>query len=141
MNVAAAETSMRGLLPALDALRATLHAKAKAFSGIVKIGRTHLQDATPLTLGQEFSGYAAQLQHCRAHVDAALPHVFELAIGGTAVGTGLNTHPEFATRMAAEIAAYTGLPFVSAPNKFEALAAHDGLNNLHGAFKTLAGAR
>ena len=138
MNMAAAETATRDLLPALDALTATLSAKAKAFAGIVKIGRTHLQDATPLTLGQEFSGYAAQLAHAHAHIEAALPHVFELAQGGTAVGTGLNTHPEFGARMAAEIAAYTKLPFVSAPNKFEAMAAADALVNLHGALKTLA---
>jgi fumarate hydratase class II len=140
MNIAAAESVSRRLLPALDALHATMQAKAQSFSDIVKIGRTHLQDATPLTLGQEFSGYAAQLAQSRKHIEAALPHVFELAIGGTAVGTGLNAHPEFAERMAAEIAAYTELPFTSAPNKFEALAAHDALNNLHGALKTLAGA-
>jgi fumarate hydratase class II len=140
MNMAAAETVTRDLLPALDALAATLSAKAKAFTDIVKIGRTHLQDATPLTLGQEFSGYAAQLEHARAHIAAALPHVFELAQGGTAVGTGLNTHPEFGARMAADIAAYTRLPFVSAPNKFEAMAAADALVNLHGALKTLAAA-
>ena len=140
MNVAAAETVARDLLPALDALQATLAAKAVAFAAIVKIGRTHLQDATPLTLGQEFSGYAAQLSHARVHVEAALPHVQELALGGTAVGTGLNTHPEFGTRAAADIADYTGLPFVGAPNKFEAMAAADALVNLHGALKTLAAA-
>ena len=140
MNMAAAETVMRELLPALDALAATLSAKAKAFADIVKIGRTHLQDATPLTLGQEFSGYAAQLAQARGHIEAALPHVLDLAQGGTAVGTGLNTHPEFGARIAAEIAAYTKLPFVSAPNKFEAMAAADALVNLHGALKTLAAA-
>jgi fumarate hydratase class II len=140
MNVAAAETVTRDLLPSLDALAATLSAKAAAFHDIVKIGRTHLQDATPLTLGQEFSGYAAQLTHARAHIAAALPHVFELAQGGTAVGTGLNTHPDFGARMALEVAAYTKLPFVSAPNKFEAMAAADALVNLHGALKTLAAA-
>ena len=140
MNMAAAETVMRELLPALDALAATLSAKAKAFADIVKIGRTHLQDATPLTLGQEFSGYAAQLAQARGHIEAALPHVLELAQGGTAVGTGLNTHPEFGARIAAEIAAYTKLPFVSAPDKFEAMAAADALVNLHGALKTLAAA-
>ncbi|HTR57830.1 MAG TPA: class II fumarate hydratase [Casimicrobiaceae bacterium] len=140
MNISAAETVARDLLPSLDALAATLSAKAAAFRDIVKIGRTHLQDATPLTLGQEFSGYAAQLTHARAHIAAALPHVFELAQGGTAVGTGLNTHSEFGARMAAEIAAYTRLPFVSAPNKFEAMAAADALVNLHGALKTLAAA-
>jgi len=138
MSVAAAETVTRNLLPALDALRATLDGKSAAFADIVKIGRTHLQDATPITLGQEFSGYASQLGHARAHIDSALPHVFELALGGTAVGTGLNAHPEFGTRVAAEIATYTGLPFVSAPNKFEALAANDALVNLHGALRALA---
>jgi len=138
MNVASAETVARDLLPALDALQATLAAKAESFAAIVKIGRTHLQDATPLTLGQEFSGYAAQLAHARMHVDAALPHVHELALGGTAVGTGLNTHREFGARAAADIAEFTGLPFVSAPNKFEAMAAADALVNLHGALKTLA---
>jgi fumarate hydratase class II len=138
MSVAAAETVTRDLLPALEALRATLDAKAAAFADIVKIGRTHLQDATPLTLGQEFSGYVAQLAHARAHVEAALPHVFELALGGTAVGTGLNAHPEFGARVAAEVAATTGLPFVTAPSKFEALAASDALVGLHGALRGLA---
>jgi fumarate hydratase class II len=140
MNISSAETVTRDLLPSLEALAATLSAKAAAFHDIVKIGRTHLQDATPLTLGQEFSGYAAQLTHARAHIAAALPHVFELAQGGTAVGTGLNTHPEFGARMAAEISTYTKLPFVSAPNKFEAMAAADALVSLHGALKTLAAA-
>ena len=140
MNVAAAEATTKALLPALKALAETLSQKSVAFSGIVKIGRTHLQDATPLTLGQEFSGYVAQLVHARAHIEAALPHVFELAQGGTAVGTGLNTHSEFGARVAAEIAAYTGLPFVTAPNKFEAMAAADAQVNLHGALKSLAAA-
>src|SRR5437867_2469550 len=140
MHVAAGEAVMRELLPALAALQATLAAKAAAFADIVKIGRTHLQDATPLTLGQEFSGYVAQLDHARRHLNAALPHVYELALGGTAVGTGLNTHPRFGENVAAEIAAYTGLPFVTAPNKFEALATHDALVHLHGSLKTLAAA-
>src|SRR4029453_7016411 len=140
MNVAAPETVSRDLLPALETLRATLAGKAAALAGIVKIGRTHLQDATPLNLGQEFSGYVAQLEHCKAHIEVALPHVFELALGGTAVGTGLNTHQQFGVRVAAEIAAYTKLPFVTAPNKFEAMAAADALVNLHGALKTLAAA-
>jgi len=140
MNTAAAEMVARDLLPSLAALRKTLSGKASAFSDIVKIGRTHLQDATPLTLGQEFSGYAAQLEHAKAHIEDALPHVFELALGGTAVGTGLNTHPQFGAKVAAEIAAYTKLPFVTAPNKFEAMAAADALVNLHGALKTLAAA-
>jgi len=140
MNVAAAETVTRSLLPALTALESTLSAKAVAFADIVKIGRTHLMDATPLTLGQEFGGYAAQLAQAWAHVEASLPHVRELAIGGTAVGTGLNTHPEFGERVAADIAEYTGMLFDSAPNKFEALAANDALVHLHGALRGLAGA-
>jgi fumarate hydratase class II len=138
MNVAAAESTVKSLLPSLRALGKSLSRKSGAFAGIVKIGRTHLQDATPLTLGQEFSGYVAQLAHGELHIEAALPHVLELAQGGTAVGTGLNTHPEFGARVAAELAADTGLPFVSAPNKFEAMAACDALVNLHGALKTLA---
>jgi fumarate hydratase, class II len=140
MNLAAAETVTHDLLPALTGLEATLSSKAEAFAGIVKIGRTHLQDATPLTLGQEFSGYAAQLAHAWAHVEAALPHLRELALGGTAVGTGLNTHPEFGERVAADIAGYTGMLFDSAPNKFEALAANDALVNLYGTLRGLAGA-
>ncbi len=139
MNLAAAETVTHSLLPAVCALEATLSAKSVAFADIVKIGRTHLQDATPLTLGQEFSGYAAQLAHAWAHIEASLPHVRELALGGTAVGTGLNTHPEFGVRVAADIAEYTGMLFDSAPNKFEALAAHDALVNLHGTLRVLAG--
>ena len=138
MHLAAAETVTRELLPALAGLRSTLSNKAAAFADIVKIGRTHLQDATPLTLGQEFSGYAAQLAHGQRHIEAALPHVFELALGGTAVGTGLNTSPQFGALAAEEMAAYTGLPLVTAPNKFEALATHDALVHLHGALKTLA---
>jgi len=138
MNVAAADSVSTKLLPALDALQRTLADKAAAFADIVKIGRTHLQDATPLTLGQEFSGYAAQLAHARVHIAAALPHVFELAQGGTAVGTGLNAHPEFGERVASELANATGLPFASAPNKFEAMAAADAHVSLHGALKTLA---
>jgi fumarate hydratase class II len=138
MHVAAARSLHHQLKPAIAALRHTLAIKAEAFSGIVKIGRTHLQDATPLTLGQEFSGYVSQLDHGLGHIDAALPHVYELALGGTAVGTGLNTHPEFAVRVASELARLTGLPFVTAPNKFEALAANDALVHAHGALKTLA---
>lgn len=138
MHVAAAVAIEQRLLPAVGTLRDTLHTKAQAFGDIVKIGRTHLQDATPLTLGQEFSGYAAQLAHGLAHVGAALPHLHELALGGTAVGTGLNAHPQFAEKAAAEIARLTGLPFRSAPNKFEALGAADALVHAHGALKTLA---
>jgi fumarate hydratase class II len=138
MHVAAAESVVHRLEPPLKALRGTLAAKAGAFAGIVKIGRTHLQDATPLTLGQEFSGYVSQLDHGLAHLADALPHVYELALGGTAVGTGLNAHPEFGDRVAAELAGLTGLPFVSAPNKFEALASNDALVHAHGVLKTLA---
>ena len=138
MSVAAVEALSVRLLPALTALRDTLAHKAAEFAAIVKIGRTHLQDATPLTLGQEISGWVAQLDHGMAHVRAALPHLGELALGGTAVGTGLNAPPEFGGRVAAELSARTGMPFVSAPNKFEALAAHDAIVFAHGALKTLA---
>jgi fumarate hydratase class II len=140
MSVAAYVEVKERLLPAVQELRDALHRKAEAFRDVVKIGRTHLQDATPLTLGQEFSGYVAQLDHARRHLEAALPHLAELALGGTAVGTGLNAHPEFAGRVAERIAALSGQPFVTAPNKFEALAAHDALVHLHGTFKTLAAA-
>jgi fumarate hydratase, class II len=138
MHIATATGLVKHLLPALATLRATLDAKSRAFADIVKIGRTHLQDATPLTLGQEFSGYVAQLEHGIAHVESALPHLYELAQGGTAVGTGLNAHPQFAMRVAATIARLTGLPFVSAPNKFEVMAAADALVFAHGALKTVA---
>ena len=138
MHVAAVIALERELKPAVRKLRGTLAAKARQFAKIVKIGRTHLQDATPLTLGQEFSGYVSQLDHGLAHVDAALPHLCELALGGTAVGTGLNAHPEFAEKVAAELARLAKLPFVTAPNKFEALASCDGVVHAHGALKTLA---
>jgi len=138
MNVAATQALLHGVIPSVRHLRDALHAKAEAFGDIVKIGRTHLQDATPLTLGQEFSGYVAQLDHDLEHIGAAVPHVGELALGGTAVGTGLNAPAEFAVRVAARLAELTGLPFVTAPNKFEALASHDGLVSAHGALKTLA---
>jgi len=138
MSVAAVQAVETRLLPALEALRTTLAEKAAAFDDIVKIGRTHLQDATPLTLGQEFSGWVAQLDHGIEHVRAALPHLRELALGGTAVGTGLNAHPEFGCRVAEELTRTIGLAFVSAPNKFEALAAHDALVHAHGALKTVA---
>ena len=138
MSVAAVEALRRHVLPEVAALRDALAAKAEAFRDIVKIGRTHLQDATPLTLGQEFSGYAAQLTHGLAHVESALPHLQELALGGTAVGTGLNAHPEYAVRVAARLAELSGHPFVTAPNKFESLAANDALVFAHGALKTLA---
>jgi fumarate hydratase class II len=138
MHIAAAEEVVHRLLPAVRDLRDALDAKATAFADIVKIGRTHLQDAVPLTLGQEFSGYVAQLDADVERLEAALPGLYELAIGGTAVGTGLNTHPEFADRVATTIASLTGLPFVSAPNKFAALAAHDALVWASGAVRTLA---
>ncbi|SBT07807.1 fumarate hydratase (fumarase C),aerobic Class II [Candidatus Accumulibacter aalborgensis] len=138
MHLAASLGIVRALLPALARLRTTLAAKSAAFAEIVKIGRTHLQDATPLTLGQEFSGYVAQIEHGESIVTGALPSLYPLAIGGTAVGTGINTHPEFGARVAAELARSSGLPFVSAANKFAALAANDGLVAAHGALKTLA---
>jgi fumarate hydratase class II len=138
MNLAAVSTITLQLLPALITLSATLARKAHAFDDIVKIGRTHLQDATPLTLGQEFSGWVAQLEQAERHIRAALPHLCELALGGTAVGTGLNTPPGFADEVATTLAEQTGLPLVSAPNKFEALAASDALVHAHGALKTLA---
>lgn len=138
MHVAVAVAIQQRVLPALATLRHTLHGKAQDFADIVKIGRTHLQDATPLTLGQEFSGYVAQLDQNARHLQAALPHLLELALGGTAVGTGLNTHPDFAVKVAEAIAALTGLPFVTAPNKFEVMAAADALVHAHGALKTLA---
>jgi fumarate hydratase, class II len=138
MHVAAAYGIVKHLVPALKTLRDTLDAKAKAFAGIVKIGRTHLQDATPLTLGQEFSGYVAQLDQGIKHVESALPHLYELAQGGTAVGTGLNAHPQFAQRVAETIGKLTGVPFVTAPNKFEVMAAADALVFAHGALKTVA---
>ena len=138
MHVSAVIGLTNRLLPALEKLRSTLAQKALDFDGIVKIGRTHLQDATPLTLGQEFSGYVAQLAHGEKHVRDALPHLCELALGGTAVGTGLNAPKGYASQVAAELAQLTGLPFVTAPNKFEALASCDALVHAHGALKTLA---
>ena len=138
MHVAAALAVSKDVLPALARLRGTLQVKARDFADIVKIGRTHLQDATPLTLGQEFSGYVAQLEFSEQGMRATLPGLLALAAGGTAVGTGLNAHPEFAPRIAAELGSRTGLAFKSAPNKFAALAGHDALVASHGAFKTLA---
>jgi fumarate hydratase, class II len=138
MHVAAAYGIVKHLLPALKTLRDTLDGKARQFDDIVKIGRTHLQDATPLTLGQEFSGYVAQLDQGIRHVESTLPHLYELAQGGTAVGTGLNAHPQFAQKVAEGIGKLTGLPFVSAPNKFEVMAAADALVFAHGALKTVA---
>ncbi|MEC5162980.1 MULTISPECIES: class II fumarate hydratase [unclassified Janthinobacterium] len=138
IHVAAALAVAQAVLPSLRQLRDTLDGKATAFADIVKIGRTHLQDATPLTLGQEFSGYVAQLDFAEHIIQAALPPLLQLAAGGTAVGTGLNAHPQFAERIAAELAERTALPFASASNKFAALAAHDALVAAHGALKTLA---
>lgn len=140
MHVAAAIAVAQNLLPALSQLRGTLLRKSRDFESIVKIGRTHLQDATPLTLGQEFSGYVAQLEFAESAIRATLPGLLALAAGGTAVGTGLNAHPDFAPRIAAELSSRTGLSFKSAPNKFMALAGHEAMVSSHGAFKTLAAA-
>ncbi|UJD80481.1 class II fumarate hydratase [Serratia rubidaea] len=138
MHVAAVIALRQQLIPALQTLQRTLSDKAEAFHDIVKIGRTHLQDATPLTLGQEISGWAAMLAYSLRHIEASVPHIAELALGGTAVGTGLNTHPEYAVRVAKALAELTGEPFVTAPNKFEALATCDALVQGHGALKGLA---
>jgi fumarate hydratase, class II len=138
MHLAMAQEISGRLLPQVAQLAATLDAKATAFAGIVKIGRTHLQDATPITLGQEISGWVAQLGYARSAIERSLPALHELAIGGTAVGTGLNSHPDFAARMAAELAALTGQPLVSAPNKFAALAGHEAVVAAHGALRVLA---
>ncbi len=138
MHLAAVQGIEQRLLPALTGLIDTLKAQSVAFDGIVKIGRTHLQDATPLTLGQEVSGWVAQLVHGHRHLQAALPHLCELALGGTAVGTGLNAPPGFDHAVAEELACLSGLPLVSSPNKFEALASCDALVHAHGACKTLA---
>ena len=138
MSIAAVEQAHTRLVPALEALRDALQEKADAYANVIKIGRTHLMDATPLTLGQEFSGYAQQAANGAARVNQTLPRLAELAIGGTAVGTGLNTKRGYAEAVADEIADLTGLPFTSAPNKFEALAAHDAMVMTHGALKTVA---
>lgn len=138
MNIAAAVAMKGRVLPALRELESQLNLKAQNFQDVIKIGRTHLQDATPLTLGDEFSGYVAQIGHGIKHIEAALPHVYQLALGGTAVGTGLNTHLRFAAMTANKIQEITGLPFETAPNKFEVMAAADGIVHLHGALKTVA---
>jgi fumarate hydratase, class II len=138
MHIAAARAVHDDVLPAAEVLKVTLKKKSEAFASIVKIGRTHLQDATPLTLGQEFSGYVAQIEHAQAALRAALPQLHELAIGGTAVGTGLNTHVEFAGRVCAMVSSETGIPFKEAANKFAALGGHEPLVFAHGALKTLA---
>jgi fumarate hydratase class II len=139
MSISAAISTLK-LIDSLDKLLHAAQEKATAFVDIIKSGRTHLMDATPITLGQEFSGYVQQLKQAKSRLHAVLPGLYELAIGGTAVGTGLNTHPQFSETVAKKLQAITGLPFVSAPNKFEALAAHDALVFAHGALKTLAGA-
>ncbi len=138
INIAAAIQINEHLLPKVKGLRDALTAKAEEFSKIVKLGRTHLQDATPLTLGQEFSGYASQLDHALTAVENALPHLYELAWGGTAVGTGLNAPEGYAEKVADRIAEKTGLPFKTAPNKFEAMGAHDSAVEMSGALKTMA---
>ena len=138
MHVAAAVQVEHHLLPVLKTLRATFAAKSAEFYDIVKIGRTHLQDATPLTLGQELSGYVAQLDLAEQQIRATLPGLHQLAIGGTAVGTGLNAHPQFSAKVSAELAHATETAFVSAPNKFQALASHEALLFAHGALKSLA---
>lgn len=138
MHIAAAEQLNQKLIPALTQLKETLKKKADEFQNIIKVGRTHLQDATPLTLGQEFSGYVQQLDYNITRVKTVLPSIYRLALGGTAVGTGLNTHPQFAVKAATQIAKETGLPFVSAENKFEALATHDSLVETSGVLKTIA---
>lgn len=140
MHIAAACAIVQRLLPALDQFRDTLGRQANEFSAIIKIGRTHLQDATPLTLGQEFSGFASQVDRARQAIDATLPELYELALGGTAVGTGLNAPAGFASQAVAEIARTTGLSFVEAPNKFAALAAHDAMLRMHGVLQALAAA-
>ena len=138
MHVAAASQITRVLLPTLHQLISTFEKKMDAFSQIIKVGRTHLQDAVPLTLGQEFSGYVAQLKLAQQAIEISMPLLFELAIGATAVGTGLNTHPKFGSKVSVELKGFTGIPFISAPNKFAALAGHEPIVFVHGAFKTLA---
>jgi fumarate hydratase, class II len=138
MHIAAAVAFNQKLIPAVRHLRDAFAVKMEAFKDIIKIGRTHLQDAVPITLGQEFSGYVAQLDSCLHRLEGVLPELYELAAGGTAVGTGLNTHPQFASKVAQHIAQVTGLPFITAPNKFAALASHDALVFAHSAMKTLA---
>ena len=140
MHIAAARALNEDVLPASATLRTTLQKKSELFASIIKIGRTHLQDATPLTLGQEFSGYVAQLEQAESALRAALPGLYQLALGGTAVGTGLNTHPEFARGVCERVARETGLPFVEAKNKFAGLGGHEALVFAHGALKTLAAA-
>ena len=138
MHISAVKALCSRLIPAIGTLTETLEYKAALFDDIIKTGRTHLQDAVPLTLGQEFSGYVAQMNKSLAYIETSFPHLYELAIGGTAVGTGLNAHPEFGARVAFELARTLGFPFVSAPNRFKAIASHDALVHAHGTLKTLA---
>jgi fumarate hydratase class II len=138
MHIAGYKMLVETTIPGIEKLKSTLEAKSKEFMNVVKIGRTHFMDATPLTLGQEFSGYASQLKHGLRAINNSLPHLSELALGGTAVGTGINTPPNFSQNVAKVIAKLTGLPFVTAENKFEALAAHDAIVESHGALKTIA---
>ncbi|HMG67497.1 MAG TPA: class II fumarate hydratase [Chitinophagaceae bacterium] len=138
MHIAAYKILVETTIPGIEKLKNTLSEKSKQFMNVVKIGRTHFMDATPLTLGQEFSGYASQLEHGLKTIKNALPHLSELALGGTAVGTGINTPPDYAENVAKQIAALTGLPFITAENKFEALASHDAIVEAHGALKTVA---
>jgi fumarate hydratase class II len=138
MHVAAVSQLNKMVLPALDALINTLDAKSTQFAEIIKVGRTHLQDAVPLTLGQEFSGYVAQLKLAHQAITLSMPQLYDLAIGGTAIGTGINTHPQFGVKVANELKKLTVIPFVSAPNKFAALSGHEPLVFVHGALKTLA---
>ena len=138
MHIAAYKILVENTIPSIEKLRDTLHAKAVEFQKVVKIGRTHLMDATPLTVGQEFSGYVSQLNHGLRAIRNTMTHLSELALGGTAVGTGINTPPQYSENVAANIAKLTGLPFITAENKFEALAAHDAIVGAHGALKTVA---
>ena len=138
MHIAAYKILIENTIPSIEKLRDTLHAKAVEFKNVVKIGRTHLMDATPLTVGQEFSGYVSQLNHGLRAIRNTMTHLSELALGGTAVGTGINTPPQYSENVAANIAKLTGLPFITAENKFEALAAHDAIVGAHGALKTVA---
>ena len=139
INIAAVESVTHHMIPAVKRLKESLEAKSRDFEKIVKLGRTHLQDATPLSLGQEFSGYASQLEHGLSRIEKALDHCYELAMGGTAVGTGINSRKGFGEKAAKQIASITGLPFKSAPNKFEALGAQDSIVELSSALKTLSG--
>ena len=138
MHIAAVEQIHERLIPSITELRDAFRKKTAEFETIIKIGRTHLMDATPLTLGQEFSGYTTQLDYALDRIQGCLPRMYQIALGGTAVGTGLNTHRDFAQNVADEIASITGLPFVTAPNKFEALAAHDAIVETSGVLKTIA---